>query len=107
MVIFSLLRPVVKNKSTLWASACFCSGDEPIKFRMEQGGFSQPDLVPLIGSKSKVSEVLSGKRQLSLRMIYPMLISVVFRLRRCMTTARSMGSVFMTRAGDLKNVFVY
>ena len=42
---------------------------EAIKFRMEQAGLSQQDLVPLIGSKSKVSEVLSGKRPLSLRMI--------------------------------------
>jgi HTH-type transcriptional regulator/antitoxin HigA len=40
-----------------------------IKFRMEQAGLSQKDLVPFIGSKSKVSEVLSGKRELSLAMI--------------------------------------
>lgn len=42
---------------------------EAIKFRMEQADLSRQDLVPLIGSKSKVSEVLSGKRALSLRMI--------------------------------------
>lgn len=42
---------------------------EAIKFRMEQLGLSQKDLVPVIGSKSKVSEVLSGKRNLSIRMI--------------------------------------
>ena len=40
-----------------------------IKFRMEQQGFKQKDLIPYLGSKSKVSEVLSGKRSLSLRMI--------------------------------------
>jgi HTH-type transcriptional regulator/antitoxin HigA len=42
---------------------------EVIKFRMEQLGKKPKDLVPLIGSKSKVSEVLSGKRKLSLKMI--------------------------------------
>lgn len=42
---------------------------ESIKFRMEQMGLSQSDLIPVIGSKSKVSEVLSGKRGLSMRMI--------------------------------------
>lgn len=40
-----------------------------IKFRMEQAGLKQADLVPYIGSKSKVSEVLSGCRALSLNMI--------------------------------------
>ncbi|MBP7738536.1 MAG: transcriptional regulator [Spirochaetes bacterium] len=42
---------------------------DSIKFRMEQMGLSQSDLVPVIGSRSKVSEVLSGKRSLSVRMI--------------------------------------
>ena len=40
-----------------------------IKFRMEQQGLSRKDLEPFIGSRSKVSEVLSGKRPLSLTMI--------------------------------------
>jgi HTH-type transcriptional regulator/antitoxin HigA len=40
-----------------------------IYFRMEQEGLKQIDLVPYIGSRSKVSEVLSGKRSLSLKMI--------------------------------------
>jgi HTH-type transcriptional regulator/antitoxin HigA len=40
-----------------------------IKFRMEQQSLKQKDLIPFIGSKSKVSEVLSGKRPLSLNMI--------------------------------------
>ncbi|MFV2045659.1 MAG: hypothetical protein ACC700_20815, partial [Anaerolineales bacterium] len=42
---------------------------EAIKFRMEQQGLRQRDLIPFIGSKSKVSEVLSRKRPLSLPMI--------------------------------------
>jgi HTH-type transcriptional regulator/antitoxin HigA len=40
-----------------------------IKFRMEQAGLKQSDLTPYIGSKGKVSEVLNGKRPLSLKMI--------------------------------------
>jgi HTH-type transcriptional regulator/antitoxin HigA len=44
----------------------------PIKailFRMEQQNLTQRDLIPYIGSRSKVSEVLSGKRPLTLSMI--------------------------------------
>ena len=40
-----------------------------IKFRLEQQGLKPADLIPYIGSKSKVSEVLNGKRSLSIRMI--------------------------------------
>lgn len=36
---------------------------------MEQMNLTAKDLIPLIGCKSKVSEVLSGKRTLSLNMI--------------------------------------
>jgi HTH-type transcriptional regulator/antitoxin HigA len=42
---------------------------EAIKFRMDQQGLKHKDLVPYIGSKSKVSEVLSGRRELSKPMI--------------------------------------
>ena len=42
---------------------------DALRFRMEQQGLKQKDLVPYIGSKSKVSEVLAGKRTLSLNMI--------------------------------------
>jgi HTH-type transcriptional regulator/antitoxin HigA len=42
---------------------------EFIIFRMEQMELSRKDLVPFIGSISKVSEVLSRKRALSLPMI--------------------------------------
>lgn len=40
-----------------------------IKFRMEQEGLAQKDLVPYIGSRGRVSEILSGKRSLTLEMI--------------------------------------
>lgn len=42
---------------------------EAIKFRMEQLGLTQKDMVPYIGTKSKVSEVLNGKRPLTLSMM--------------------------------------
>lgn len=42
---------------------------DAIKFRMDQMGLSQKDLVPFIGNKSKVSEVLNGKRPLTLTMM--------------------------------------
>ena len=40
-----------------------------IRFRMEQQGLGPKDLVPFLGSRSRVSEVLSGRRHLSLKMI--------------------------------------
>ena len=39
-----------------------------IEFRMDQQGLTQRDLIPYIGSRSKVSEVLSGKRSITMRM---------------------------------------
>lgn len=42
---------------------------EAIKFRMEQLELLKKDLIPFIGSASKVTEVLNGTRQLSLNMI--------------------------------------
>jgi HTH-type transcriptional regulator/antitoxin HigA len=42
---------------------------EAIEFAMDQRGLKQKDLVPFLGSKSKVSEVLAGKRKLTLKMI--------------------------------------
>lgn len=42
---------------------------EAIEFRMDQMNLSRKELIPYVGSISKVSEVLSGKRTLSLAMI--------------------------------------
>ena len=42
---------------------------EAIKFRMEQQGLTRKDLEPLIGSRTRVAEVLNGKRGLSIAMI--------------------------------------
>jgi len=42
---------------------------EAIKFRMDQAGLKPADLIPYLGSRSRVSEILSGKRQLTIDMI--------------------------------------
>ena len=42
---------------------------EFIKFRMEQAGLTVADLVPMIGPKNRVYEVLNGTRPLSINMI--------------------------------------
>jgi HTH-type transcriptional regulator/antitoxin HigA len=42
---------------------------EAILFRMDQAGLTRDDLIPYFGSKSKVSEVLNRKRELSRSMI--------------------------------------
>jgi len=40
-----------------------------LAYLMDQHGLSRADLVPLLGTPSRVSEVLSGKRPLSLAMV--------------------------------------
>ena len=42
---------------------------DAIKFRMDQQGLRPVDLVPYIGSRARVSHILSGKRPLTLPMI--------------------------------------
>jgi HTH-type transcriptional regulator/antitoxin HigA len=42
---------------------------EAIRFRMEQSGMEAKDLVPFIGARSRVSEVLHRRRALTLNMI--------------------------------------
>jgi len=42
---------------------------EAIKFRMEQERLKQKDLISIVGSKSRVSEILNRKRKLTIEMI--------------------------------------
>ena len=42
---------------------------EAIRLRMEQQGLTRKDLEPLLGSRMRVSEVLNGRRALSIAMI--------------------------------------
>lgn len=43
---------------------------DAIKFRMEQKGLTPKDLQPMIGRLNRVYEILSGKRPLTLAMIW-------------------------------------
>src|ERR1700676_4084743 len=42
---------------------------EAIKYHMEQNGLQPPDLIPFIGSRNRVHEVLNRRRPLTLKMI--------------------------------------
>ena len=42
---------------------------DAIKYRMEQQGLTRKDLEPMIGTRTRVAEVLNGKRNLSISMI--------------------------------------
>ncbi len=42
---------------------------EAIKFRMEQMGMTKTDMAKYLGSQSRVTEVLNGKRKLTLKMV--------------------------------------
>jgi len=42
---------------------------EAIRFRLDQAGLPTSDLLPCLRSKSRISEVMNGKRPLSLSMI--------------------------------------
>ncbi len=46
----------------------FPSAVAAIEYRMDQQGLTQRDLIPYIGSRSKVSEILSGKRDITMSM---------------------------------------
>ncbi len=43
---------------------------EAIKFRMEQQGLTANDLVPMIGQRNRVYEVLNGRRKLTMAMVW-------------------------------------
>ena len=42
---------------------------DAIKFRMEQMGMTKADMVKYLGSQSRGSEILNGKRRLTLKMV--------------------------------------
>jgi len=67
--ILELLTLLISNYEDIHYPIDFPDPVSAIKFRMDQEGLTQKDLIPYIGSKSKVSEVLGEKRPLSLRMI--------------------------------------
>lgn len=64
---------------------------EALRFRMDQQGLKPKDLVPYIGSKSKVSEVLNGQRPLSLTMIRKLVEGLHFPAEVALRDTRSRG----------------
>ncbi len=64
-----LLTVLIENYESKLSPRRVSDPVEAIRFRMEQQGLTQRDLIPVIGSRSKVSEVLSRKRPLTLSMI--------------------------------------
>lgn len=60
-----LVQDYEKKQVTVWQP----DPVDAILFRMEQQGLSQRDLIPFIGTRSRVSEVLARKRPLTLPML--------------------------------------
>lgn len=65
----ALLATLVEDYEEKMFPETFPDPISAIKFRMEQSDLKQADLIPYIGSRSRVSEVLSGKRPLTLDMV--------------------------------------
>jgi HTH-type transcriptional regulator / antitoxin HigA len=65
----ALLATLIEDYETKVLPETLPTPVEAIRFRMEQQDLKPIDLVPYLGSRSKVSEILSGKRQLTLEMI--------------------------------------
>jgi len=65
----SLLSTLIEDYEARIFPKTLPSPIEAIKFRMEQSNLKQADLVAYIGSRSRVSEILSGKRQLTIGMV--------------------------------------
>lgn len=66
---FDLLKLVISDYETKHVAQLAITPLQAIEFRMEQQHLTRKDLGPYLGSPSKVSEVLSGKRPLSIQMI--------------------------------------
>ncbi len=61
-----VLTDLVEHYEAKHVSMGYPSAVAAIEFRLEQAGLTHRDLVPFIGSRAKVSEVLSGKRRITM-----------------------------------------
>ena len=64
-----ILSLLIKEYELVHYPVSYPNPIEAIKFRMEQMNLSENELSDLLGTRSRKSEVLSGKRKLSLSMI--------------------------------------
>ena len=55
-------------ESVRWPARAVSPADL-IRYAMEQHGLTPADMVPILGTRSRVSEILNGKRPLTLAMI--------------------------------------
>lgn len=65
----SLLSTLVQDYESRSLPESLPNPIDAIKFRMEQSDLKPVDLIPYIGSRGRVSEILTGKRQLTLDMV--------------------------------------
>src|ERR1700675_1511129 len=63
-----VLTDLVEHYEEKHVALGYPSAVAAIEFRLDQSGLSRRDLMPFIGSRAKVSEVLSGKRQITMPM---------------------------------------
>jgi HTH-type transcriptional regulator/antitoxin HigA len=63
-----VLTDLVEHYEEKHVALGYPSAVAAIEFRLDQAGLTQRDLMPFIGSRAKVSEVLSGKRQITMPM---------------------------------------
>jgi HTH-type transcriptional regulator/antitoxin HigA len=61
-------RLIADYEETKWPTRAPRTADM-IRYLMDQHGLSRADMVPILGTMSRVSEVLSGKKQLSMTMV--------------------------------------
>ncbi len=64
-----ILSILVERYESKWNEEKNITPRALLKFLMEQNSLSQSDLIPELGSSSRASEFLSGKRELSLTQI--------------------------------------
>lgn len=64
-----LLAKLVEDYEKVHFSVAKPDPLDAIRFRMEQQGLRQKDIAPLLGGKNRASEILSGKRSLTVQMI--------------------------------------
>jgi HTH-type transcriptional regulator / antitoxin HigA len=64
--LLDLLTNLIRSyESTVYPPRVSPKPHEMVEFLLEQRGLSPKDLWPVIGSKSRVSEILAGKRSIS------------------------------------------
>ena len=68
MIELEVLSDLVENYESKTVDMGFPTAIQAIEFRMDQAGLTRRDLAPFIGSSAKVSEVLSGRRPITMSM---------------------------------------